>query len=293
MSAITEPCVIDGMPDDVYHADPVPGGSLSASGAKTLLKAPAKFAYEREHGRAPKREFDIGHAAHLLTLGAGPELEVVHAPDWRTKAAKEQRAKAREAGRVPVLAREFDTVSDMVYALRQHPIASELLDPTTMRPEVSVFWRDVWHPTVWRRGRLDAISKPDADGGQIIVDYKTCNAADPDSISKALWTYGYALQAAWYTEAAAAALPDRLIACDRFLFVFQETTPPYLVTVAEPSPDALRVGEKLAREAVGLYAAHSQTNHWPGYVPEDEIPLIGLPPWIERQHATDEYEEYL
>mgnify|MGYP002735206448 CR=1 FL=1 len=289
--AVTEPAVIDGMPDAAYHADPVLGGSLSASGAKTLLRAPALFRHERDHGRPPKREFDLGHAAHLLTLGAGPELEVVDAADWRTKAAKEQRDKARAAGRVPVLGREFEAVSDMVYALRQHPIASELLDPSTMRPEVSVFWRDPWHPSVMRRARLDAISRPDEDGGHIVVDYKTCNAADPDSISRAMWTYGYALQAAWYLEAAsAAASPQRPIACDRFLFVFQEKTPPYLVTVVEPSPDALRVGEKQTREAVDLYAGCVESGRWPGYVSDDEIPLIGLPAWVERRFAIEEEE---
>ena len=51
---VTEPGVY-AMPFDVYLADPVPGGSLSTSGAKTLLNAcPAIFAYERKHeiGRA-------------------------------------------------------------------------------------------------------------------------------------------------------------------------------------------------------------------------------------------------
>jgi hypothetical protein len=47
---ITEPGVYD-IAEDHYHADPVPGGSLSNSGAKKLLppSCPAKFAYEREH----------------------------------------------------------------------------------------------------------------------------------------------------------------------------------------------------------------------------------------------------
>jgi hypothetical protein len=290
---VTKPGVYPWMPDATYHADPVPGGSLSASGAKTLLKAPAKFAYEREHGRPDKREFDVGHAAHLLALGAGPELHVTERETWNTNAVKEEVAAARLAGKVPIKSSEFEAVSAMVAALLQHPIAAELFDPATMRPEVSVFWRDPWAPAVMRRARLDAISQPDADGGQIIVDYKTTTAADPDSISRAMWNYGYALQAAWYLDAASS-MPDRpLVIADRFLFVFQEKSPPYLVTVAEPNPDALRVGEKQAREAVDLYAACVGAGRWPGYVPDDEIPLIGLPPWVERQHTTDEYEEIL
>lgn len=289
---ITEPGVYE-LSDAEYHGDPVPGGSLSASGAKVLLRAPALFHYQREHGRPPKREFDLGHAAHLLTLGAGPDLEVVDAQDWRPKAAKEQRDKAREAGRVPILVHEHEQVQEMVAALRRHPIAAELFNPATMRPEVSVFWRDAWHPAVMRRARLDAISRPDIDGGQMVVDYKTTTDASPDAISRAMWNYGYALQAAWYLEAASAALPDRLISCDRFLFVFQEKAPPYLVTVIEPSPEAIRIGEKRVREAVDLYASCLESGSWPGYVPDTEIPLIGLPPWVERQYDANQYEEIL
>jgi len=37
---ITEPGVY-ALPADVYHADPVAGGSLSSSGAKKLLACPA------------------------------------------------------------------------------------------------------------------------------------------------------------------------------------------------------------------------------------------------------------
>jgi hypothetical protein len=282
-TTITEPVVIDSMPDTEYHAHP----ALSVSGARLLLppSCPAIYRWQQDHGRDPKRAWDIGHAAHRLVLGAGPELEVVDAADWRTKAARELRDKARETGRVPILAHEFEAVSDMAYALRQHPIAGELLNPETMRPEVSIFWRDPLSD-VMRRARLDAISKPDADGEMVVVDYKSTRSANLDHISRAMWTYGYAMQAAWYLDAAISAAREPWDA-KRFLFVFQESSPPYVVSVVQPDSTALHIGEERNKQALGVYAACVESDTWPGHVPADQIPYVGLPSWAERQHDTD------
>lgn len=290
---VTEPGVYD-LPDDVYHADPVPEGSLSVSGARLLLppSCPAKFAYQREHGRPPKKEFDLGHAAHLMVLGAGPELVVVEAADWRTKAAREQRAAAYAAGKVPLLPAQLDQVTRMAEQLRQHPIAAELLDPERMRAEVSIFWRDPEFG-IMRRARFDALSTPDGSGSALLVDYKTTKAGDLESVSKALHFYGYAMQARWYRDGAIALdLVDPARA--RFLFIFQEIEPPYLVTVVEPDVDALRIGGERNRRAIEIFRDCTESGIWPGYTPTDEIPLVSLPGWVERQYAQPEsWEEIL
>ena len=289
-TVITEPGVYQ-LDDAEYHADPVPGGSLSASGAKLLLppSCPARFHHYRTHGRPPKREFDLGHAAHLQVLGAGPELAVVDAPDWRTKAAREARDQAYAAGRVPLLAGQHQQVTDMAAALRRHPIAGELLDPGRMVAEQSLFWIDDEGQAatpVWRRARIDALSRP-GDIGALVVDYKTCRSADVEHISRAMWLYGYAMQAAWYLDAATATgLIHAGLA--RFLFVFQEIDPPYVVSVIEPDATALRIGAERNREAIETYRMCVESGQWPGHVPDDAIPTIPLPAWAERQYAEPE-----
>ena len=49
------------MDEATYHQDPVPGGSLSASGAKLLLppSCPALYAWRRDHPKV-SAEFDFG-----------------------------------------------------------------------------------------------------------------------------------------------------------------------------------------------------------------------------------------
>ncbi len=286
---IGQPGVYD-MPDDVYHGDPVPAGSLSSSGARRLLppSCPALFRYEREHGEPAKKAWDIGSAAHKLVLGVGPELVLVDRERWDTKDCKAEVAAIRGRGDVPLKRADYDQVHAMAARLREHPIAAELLDPGRMAAEQSIFWHD--NPTgIWRRARIDALSTPDRDGPAMLVDYKSCRSADLGHISKALHDYGYAMQAAWYLDGAATlALADRHA---RFLFVFQETTPPYLVTVIEPDATALAIGTRLARQALEIYRDCTAADLWPGHVPTDEIPLVGMPSWVERHHTTDPFLE--
>lgn len=286
---VTEPGVYD-IPDTAYHADPVPDGSLSVSGARRLLppSCPARFAYERQHPPTPTREFDLGHAAHREVLGVGADLVVVEAADWRGKAAREARDQAHADGRTPVLAHQHQQVQDMAAAVRKHPIAGELLHPDRMFPERSLFWLDT-ETGVWRRARLDAVSYPDEAHLPIAVDYKTTTAADLDHISKALHNYGYAMQARWYLDALAG-VDWHGAQNARFVLVFQEVDPPYLVTVAEPDANALEIGDKRNRRALEIYRDCTEAGVWPAHTPHDEIPLVGLPGWVERQHATNDPE---
>lgn len=271
---VTEPGVVDGMPDEVYQRDPVPGGSLSASGAKTLLRAPALFAYQREHGRPNRREYDIGHAAHHRLLGVGPDLVVIEADNYLTKAAKQAKADAYAAGRVPVLPKELVAVDAMVAALKAHPFAALLFDPARGgKPEQSFFWGGDY---VWLRARLDWLPDPDAPGRLIIPDFKTAECAAPAAVRRMAGNYSWHIQDAFYR----AAVDNVLGIQPEFVFVVQEKTPPYLVTVAELDDDALAAGHAAMRRAIDTYRSCRDTDNWPGYA--DDVVEISLPPWQLR-----------
>lgn len=269
------------MTEQQYHADPVAGGSLSSSGARRILppECPAKFRYQQQHGQPPKREFDLGHAAHQLVLGAGPEIEIIEADTYRTKAAQQQRDEARERGAVPVLALEWDQVQAMAEALRRHPVANALFDPSRGAPEQSLIWRDP-QTGVMRRARFDWLP-PQGSGRLIIPDYKTCASAELEALRKAMYQFGYHQQGDWY-RAGARALG---IAGDdaAFVFVCQEKTPPYLVTIFEPDATAMRIGAIRNRRALDIYAHCRDSGHWPAY--EEGIALLSLPPWAEIEEG--------
>jgi hypothetical protein len=265
-----------------YLADPVPGGSLSSSGARKLLppSCPARFRYDEDHPPEPTKEMALGKAAHLAVLGVGPEVRVVDANDWRTNAAKDARARAYAEGSVPLLVHEFDVVVEMATALRLHPIAGRLLQPGTGKPEQALFWRDD-RIEVWRRALLDWL--PSRTPNRMIVpEYKTCESADRDAIERAIYRFGYHQQAAWYLDAVRAL---GLSANPAFVLICQEKTPPYLVNVAEPDPLALRVGAERNRQAIDLYRECVEAGVWPGY--SDEVELVGLPAWVENAYLRE------
>jgi hypothetical protein len=158
-----EPGVYE-LTDEEYFSSHLASTTLSSTGARRLLDCPAKFRHDQLHGRKGKREFDVGHAAHQLVLGAGPALVYVDAEEWRTKAVKEQVAAIREAGAVPLRPSDWDAVHDMASALLTHPLAPKLF--TRGDPERTLIWRDA-ATGVPCRAKADWL-RPDG-----IVDYKT------------------------------------------------------------------------------------------------------------------------
>lgn len=276
---ITEPGVYEDVPDEVYHADPVKGGSLSSTGARRLLppSCPAKFRWEQDHPRDNKPEFNLGHAAHQLVLGVGPELVVVEAENWRTKKAQNTRDEALAEGAVPLLPFEMEQVEAMAAALRAHPVASKLLRPGTGKTELTLVWRDV-QTGVMRRARLDKLTK-DRRGRVLIVDYKTAASSEPGKFEKAIHEHGYHQQLDFYKDGVLElGLGTEVVP----LLVAQEKTPPYVVTVVQPTESAMFWGGVLNRTAVDLFAQCQRTGVWPGY--SDEIVLAALPGWAERAY---------
>jgi hypothetical protein len=271
---VTEPGIYDGIPDDVYHGDPVPEGSLSNSGAKLLLPPNCPAVFHAERGiQVIKDTFDFGHAAHQKVLGVGPEIAVIDHEVWNTKVAKEEVAAAREAGLVPLKRAAYDQVESMAAAILAHPFAAQLF--SAGKAEQSAFWRDE-RTGIWLRARFDWLPDP-VDGRRMIIpDYKTAVSAEPDKWSKAAADHGYHMQDAHYTEAAVALGLDDDPA---FVFVVQEKRPPYVVTVIELDPDAKRLGAVQNRRARDIYKRCTDTGHWPGYA-DDEVVQVALPAWF-------------
>lgn len=280
MTATVEPTTLiadEGLypdvPEDAYHRDPVVGGSLSSTGARTLAdKTPAHFDYERRHGRPDTTQFDIGRAAHTTLLGRGGEIAVIDADSYVTKAARAERDDARAAGLTPLLTEQWEQVQAMVASVRQHPRAGALFTRADGQPEVTVVARDP-ETGVMCRVRVDWLCP------NVVVDFKTGQDSSPAGMAKAMSNYGYNQQGEFYvsTHALAAGLDAPL----PFVLVHVEKNPPYLVGIGEPDEQALAWGRAKNRRARGIYRACSRTGMWPGH-PLDPVPL-SLPGWQLHQ----------
>jgi hypothetical protein len=271
--------VYDGMPEARYHGDPVPGGSLSSTGARKLLppSCPAKFRWETDNPPPPKDYLELGSAAHKLVLGVGAEIIVIKARNWQTKAAQNERDAARSEGFLPLLTHEHEQVEAMAAALRRHPVASALFNPGRGKGEQGLFWQDP-DTGIWRRARLDWLPDADARKRLVVGDYKTCAAGDLTSIPKSIANYGYHQQGDWYLDGVRTL---GLGADPAFIFIFQEKTPPYLITPVQLDVNALQAGRELNRQAIDLYRACSERDDWPGYT--GGIETVSLPAWAFRK----------
>lgn len=286
---VTGPGIYD-LPAEVYHADPVPGGSLTSTGARKLLppSCPRLFKHWLDEEGETKPAWEKGKAAHKVVLGSGPGLVAVtdewgKDPNaWRTDKVKARLAEIRDRGDVPLKPADYDDVHAMADAIREHPVAVALLDPTQGRAEQTLVWRDE-RTGVMCRALVDFLRYPVAGRRFLLPDYKHTGAeygASPDKLGRTIADFGYHVQLAWYlmgcvalglcTEEQAAAL-----------LIVQEGRKPYLVTVSQPDPAAMRMGAIRCRQALDLYAECKASGRWPGY--SDEVVLTELPSWETKE----------
>lgn len=262
------PGMHDDIAEEVYHSH---RDSLSSTGAKSLLKSPKRFHWERNNV-AFKKVFEFGSAAHQKVLGSGPEIRAI--PDdllasngaASTKGAKEFIAAARAEGAIPLKSAEVKQIDDMATELATHRLASELL--SVGRPEVSAYALDE-ATGVLRRGRFDWLHP------SLLVDYKSVASSHPTAISGrygVIAKLGYHLQAAWYTDLAR----DCGHPGDGFAFIFQQKEAPYEVTVAFIEEDDLAAARALNRQALEIFRDCTESGIWPGAVPDTTAARVSI-----------------
>ena len=144
MTTITEPGIFHGMPETTYR-NPATiaatlGRALSPSSAKTILTNPERYAWERDHGRAPKTAYDEGSLIHALVLRSHDNrIRVVDATDWRTKQSQAARDDAHTAGFIPVHRGQLRDAA-RVAGTAVGPADS---GPGGLRGRLASAWRDV------------------------------------------------------------------------------------------------------------------------------------------------------
>lgn len=277
------------MPATMYHADPCPAPSLSSSIARILLSQSPRhawFAHSRlnpAYRREESEAFDLGTAAHAYLLEGKSSFEVIEAPDWRTKAAKEARDQARAIGKTPILAHRWAAVREMAtqaeISLRdvEQPIP---LDVETGTPEQTLIWE---HDGLWFRCRPDWLH----DDHMTIDDYKsTGGSANPDDWARTMFGAGSDLQAAFYVWGV-----KMVFGVDaNFRFVVQENYPPYALSVIALGPAAMMLAQKKLLHAIDLWRECVTTDTWPGYPTQTcyvDLPVYEETRWLEREIRDD------
>lgn len=262
-----------GLVEDLSEADYHAHSALSSTGARTLLKSPARFQYERTHP-VYRDAFDLGSALHTKVLNKGWPVDVHDFDNWTTKAAKEAKAASRAEGRVPMLRKDADVVDAMAEAVLRHPLAREVLDRAGIR-EASLFATDP-DTGVEMRARFDHLQHP-VGGFRLGVDLKSAHTADSDEFARDAAKYGYQIQQAFYQRVAQLVTGEPHV---EFYFVVVEKAAPYLVNVIELDAEYVAIGQRQVTRALETYAECVATDRWPGYGSETTPNLVGPPAWL-------------
>lgn len=273
--------LVPNLDEETYHAHP----ALSSTGARQLLKAPAKFEYFLSHPSPHKKAYDAGTAVHSKVLGVGagtveiPASVLSKSGTTGTDAAREFIANARAAGVTPLKAHEIEHVNAMAEAILANPMARLLLEQEGLR-EASVFGTD---PVTGAdcRCRFDLL--PTGGGRRVAVDLKTDrDEATPVKFAKTVADHGYHVQDAHYEATAG----FEGIEYDAFAFVVVEKEPPFLTAVIVLDQDFREIGRARAKRARELFAIGTETGIWPGY--PGEIQIARPPMWAIYDHNDTE-----
>ena len=285
MPIIDKPGIYD-ITSPVYHADPCPVPSLSASIAKVLDdKSPLhawaghpRLGMTEDEDEGDAKRFDLGTAAHAVILGSDDEIVLLDPERFPSKtgsipkgytndAIREARDAAYDAGKTPVLPKQMTQVKGM---------ASSVLAQLERNPEMKG-WREdgkpeqtlIWEEGgVWCRSRLDWMPN---DSRRVFLDLKTTETnVNPEVISRYAMQMQWAIQQAFYTRGLKAlGITDK----PKFRFVAVESKPPYAVTVCGLPPEWISFAEGQVESAIRLWRKCMEANDWPGY-PYDTV-------WIE------------
>lgn len=261
---IDTPGIYSAIPDAQYHgAGLCPGPALSSSLIKILFGQSPRHAWTAspdlnpDHVADESERFDIGKAAHALLLEGQDRMVVVDAKDWRTKSAQEARDAARAAGNLPVLPHQRNAIAQMVQEATRAVLATPELHGVLgeAKPEQTLIWQE---GQTWCRAR------PDWMVPSLLLDYKTTDNASPDAWSRSrLVEMGYDIQAAWYLRGLRA-LTDVGGEAD-FVFLVQETEPPYECSIVGVSQMSLEIGRQKVEVGLSLWERCMRTGQWPGY----------------------------
>ena len=271
-----------------YHADPCADPSLSASVAHLLCSRSPRHAWAAhprlnpDFERTERAMFDIGTVAHSALLLGEASCYVVDAPNWQTKAAKEERDRARELGLTPLLTHQAEEINAMVAAVRPQLEAFDADPPllTDGKPEQTLIWEE---DGVTLRARADWLR----DDFSAIDDLKTTSGSGhpQDWTHRRLWDIGADIQAAFYMRglrALAGTEPE-------FRFCVVESSPPYAVSVIGLAPSALELANEKVDHAIAKWRECMERDEWPAYM--GRVAYAETPAWQEAQWMEARFQE--
>ena len=304
---ITSNCIINGLPEEIYHGDPSPlldgfkdSASLSSSTAKdcvesTMLEARANINRlnpnkKRESGT---EAMNLGELAHdFILCGGESKFEVAPVDAWRSNDAKAMKADILNRGKIPLNLSTQGIIDDIRNMKTR--LFEQLADDRTGfhdillngKPEQSGFAFD---GKIWNRARFDWL---DGNHENLIVDYKTTGIPLAQWKRNDLWNEKF-YQEIHYRRVLDA-IRDKESAPATFCFVLQQSYGEHLAEII--FLDASYEEQSRSRYDMGYhrFVEATKTGIWPGlppYATHACPPPWKLTGWEEDEVIAKEWAE--
>lgn len=256
--------------NDDYHGDK---SAISSTDVKTVAKQ--SLFHWKNMQRKSSTAFDLGTALHAVLLEPEKDLVLKGPKDRRGNAWKDAYAAAEAKGKVLLTEGDYYEVEAMQRAVMFTPHAMSMLGDENLQAEVS-FFADCPVTGLRLKCRPDGLL---AERG-IVFDIKTTQDASPRGFAKAVNSFAYDIQAAFYLYVLRLC---GLTELNSFQFVAVEKTPPYCVQTHELSELYLANANRRMMQTLRQIAHANETNDfstgWPN------VNQIHLPDWL----AADEF----
>lgn len=223
--------------------------------------------YGVEDKPAATAAMNEGTIVDQILLGGSADIVLIDAPDYRTKAAKEQRDEALACGQIPVLVDAYDRLARA---------AEEVMIKSTPFVREAIEGGDIKTRIFWESNGIACSTEPDIIYHDAVIDLKhTRICPTADAWRRHVSSMGYHIQAYAHLEATGS---------DRFGWLVVEALPPHSVVVHWASPALLAIGQRDWQAACRLWKACIDTGDFWGPQTGDIDPedwLAGDPHQIE------------
>ena len=268
---------------------------LNCSRLKIALRSTRHLSFEQvteSDTHFTNKAFAFGSAFHTFCLEPhlfADECAVCPSVDRRTKIGKETWAKFKEAAgeKIVIQENEVERMDDMRDTLINHPVAADLLFGGNVEYERTLISNpnDIGSGSSLTpdalKGRVDVLRKH----SNIMVDLKTCQDASPDAVRRTVLSFGYHVQAAFYSRL----YKDVYHENPAFFFAFIEKEPPHGVLVVSLDDDWMDYGE--AECDRGIQSVREWTTFGPNHYNEGTSLVLSAPSFIKNRigetHASN------
>lgn len=276
--------IYNGMPFSRYNADPCVAPSLRSSIANIILQQTPRHAWgshprlNPSFAKVPSARQNLGSAAHALILGRNlQDIELIKADSFRTDAAKKQRDKAIEAGRIPLLEKEIERLREMEKVIRLEADAvPELKQFKIGKIEQTLIWSEVIEgQEIWLRARPDWLHFPDH---KLIISYKTAKDAEPEKFVRTqIAQNGYDVQAAMECSF----FQERYEKTPMYIWIVQEIDEPFVCSFIGYGEAMREIAEEKLAHAKRIWAKCMRENSWPAY--KQQVAWASPPAFVVNQ----------